>query len=242
LSPNPPKRAATASFAITVFAIIMIFLPESIGIDGFNGGFAISFISIFVAATALVVGIMYLGLASKVDNILQGRGVLAHWFYTPEFWLEFTGEEYEMEKSEKKGLFLIVTGFALFFGVLFWILDEEAGFYVFLVMLGLIGLCAFAWRFSAWSNYRQNRGGGVKEVYITKDAVFLNGKLTAWNAWFSHFDDVTLEYHKRMPLLVFKYTGTSGRAGPQTYLTRVPIPPGQEVAAQYVIEQVKTQN
>jgi hypothetical protein len=140
-----------------------------------TGGFAISFVSLFIAIVAAIVGVMYLGWADKLDKILRGEGILAHWTYTPEYWAEYTKKEYEEEKSEKKGLFLIVSGFALFFGILFWVLDAEAGFFVFLVMLGLIGLVAFAWRFSAWNNYRQNIGG-VKEAYITKDAIYMNKK------------------------------------------------------------------
>ena len=192
MSHNPPKRTATASFTIALSAAIMIFIPELVGIDGFDGGFAISFVSLVIAITAAIVGLMYLGWAAKVTHIQHGEGILAHWTYTPQFWAEYTQKEYAEEKSEKKGLFLIVSGFALFFGILFWLLDEDAGFFVFLVMLGLIGLVAFAWQFSSWNNYRQNRAEGVKEVYITGEAVFLNNKLVTWKSMFTHFNEVRL--------------------------------------------------
>lgn len=130
----------------------------------------------------------------------------------------------------------------MFFGVLFWIFDEEAGFFVFLVMLGLIGLCAFAWQFSAWSNYKSNRSGGIKEVYINNEGVFMNNKLVTWKTAFTHLEGVRFEEHRRIPVLVFKYTQYSSRAGPQTYTTRVPVPPGEESTALYVIEQITQQN
>jgi uncharacterized membrane protein len=240
LSGNPPKRTAVASFVVALFAAVMIFVPGLIGIDGFNGGFAISFISLTVAITAAIVGIMYLGWAAKLDEILRGEGILAHWTYTPEYWAEYTKKEYEEEKSEKKGLFLIVSGFSLFFGILFWVLDAEAGFIVFLGMLGLIGLVAFVWRFSAWYNYKQNIDG-VKEAFITKDAVYMNKKLYTWRTYFTRFDEVKQEDNHGLKLLVFKYT-TTGRAGPQTYTTRVPIPLGQEEAAKNVVQQINLQN
>ena len=115
MSSNPPKRTAFASFAVAIFAAVMIFVPESVGIDGFDGGFAISFVSILVAVVAFIVGVMYFGWAGKLDRILRGEGILVHWTYTPEVWAEYTKKEYEEEKSEKKGLFTIVSGFALFF-------------------------------------------------------------------------------------------------------------------------------
>jgi hypothetical protein len=241
LSSNPPKRTAIFSFAVALFMAIMIFIPETVGIDGFDGGFAISFASLAIALTSAIVGVMYLGWAGKLDKILRGEGILAHWTYTPEHWAEYTKKEYEEEKSEKKGLFLIVTAFALFFGILFWALDPEAGFTVFLMMIGLIGLVAFAWRFSAWNNFRLNRDDGLKEVFITKDAVYLNKKLYTWRTVFTSFDDVTQDDNQGLALLVFKYT-TASRTGPQTYTTRVPIPPGQEEAAKYVMQQINMQN
>jgi hypothetical protein len=241
LSSNPPKRTAIFSFAVALFMAIMIFIPETVGIDGFDGGFAISFASLAIALTSAIVGVMYLGWAGKLDKILRGEGILAHWTYTPEHWAEYTKKEYEEEKSEKKGLFLIVTAFALFFGILFWALDPEAGFTVFLMMIGLIGLVAFAWRFSAWNNFRLNRDDGLKEVFITKDAVYMNKKLYTWRTVFTSFDDVTQDDNQGLALLVFKYT-TASRTGPQTYTTRVPIPPGQEEAAKYVMQQINMQN
>ncbi len=220
----------------------MIFIPELVGIDGFEGGFAISFVSLVVAITAVIVGAMYLGWARQVNQILRGEGVLAHWVYSTEFWAEYTQREYEEEKSEKRGLFLLVSGVALFFGILFWALDEEAGFIVFLVMLGLIGLVAFAWQFSAWSNYRNNSGVGIKEVYITQSAVYLNKRLYTWKAPFTEFKKVTFAENRKLPLLVFTFTGSSGRAGTQTYTIRVPVPVGQEENAKAILRQINIQN
>jgi hypothetical protein len=242
VSRNPPRRHATLCFIIAIAATVMIFVPELVGVDGFDGGFAISFISLFIALTALIVGFIFNGWASKVTKIQRGEGILAHWVYPPEFWAAYTAAEYREEKSEKKILFLIVTGFALFFGILFWLLDEEAGFWVFIVMLGLIGLCGFAWQFSAWSNYQSNRAAGAKEVFITREAVFLNNKLVTWKTAFTRFDDVSFEENRRVPVLVFEYMQYSGRAGMQKYTTRVPVPPGQETAARYVVDQINQQN
>jgi hypothetical protein len=236
LSTNPPKVTAIVCFIVAAFFALMIFIPGLIGIDGFDGGFAISFVSIIIVAVAVIFGVYNLNWSSKLEKLLRGEGLLAHWIYTPELWAYFTEKEYKEEVTEKKGLFIVVTAFALFFGFLFWALDSEGGFVVFLVMLGLIGLVAFVWRFSAWSNYRQNRGSGIKEAYITRDAVYMNHKFTSWRAPLTSLDSVTTKNNDGLQLLVFTYT-VINRFGPQTYTTRVPIPPGQEDAARYVMEQ-----
>jgi hypothetical protein len=240
LSSNPPKTTAIDSFIVALFAAVMTFIPEQIGIDGFNGGFAISFISIIIVATSAIVGILYYGYARRLDRILRGEGVLAHWTYTSDYWKIYMKKEYKEEISEKKGLFIIVSAFALFFGVLFWVLDSEAGFFVFLVMLLLIGLCLIAWQFSAWVNYRQNISG-VKEAYISKDGIYLNRKFTTWRTLFTSFNGVTIDEKKHMSLLVFKYTSLN-RTGAQTYITRVPIPPEQKEAATIVMQQINLEN
>jgi hypothetical protein len=180
-------------------------------------------------------------LAARLDRLLRGEGVLAHWTYSPEFWREYAEKEYAEEKTEKKGIFLLVSGFALFFGVLFWLFDAEAGFVVFLVMMGLIALVAFVWQFSSWYNYRQNVNG-VREAIISKNAVYMNKKFYAWRTVLTSFDGVTLRDNRSMPLLVFKYTVSNVRTGPQTYTTRVPIPPGEEEKAKEIMLQINQQN
>lgn len=241
VSSNPPKRYATTSFIIAIAAAIMIFIPELVGIDGFDGGFATSFISLVIALTAAIVGFMFHNWAAKVTRIQRGQGILAHWVYTPEFWANYTENEYLEEKSEKKGLFLIVTAFALFFGILFWALDNEAGFYVFLVMVGLIGLCAFAWQFSSWHTYQSNRSSGIKEAYVSDEAVFMNNKLVTWKTALTHLEKVEFEHNRPVPVLAFTYTQYQGRGGRQSYTTRVPVPAGEEPTASYIAEQLNQQ-
>jgi hypothetical protein len=202
----------------------------------------LSFVSIVISIVAAIVGLMYWNWASKLDKILRGEGILAHWIYTPQLWADYTQKEYEEEYSQKKGLFILVTVIALFFGFLFWALDAEAGFAVFIVMLGLIGVVAFAWQYSLWSSYRNNKRSGVKEVYISKDAVYLNRKLYCWNAPMTRLNGVSQENVRGLDLLVFKYTTDNVRYGPTTYTTLVPIPAGEEEHAQYIMLQINQQN
>jgi hypothetical protein len=240
LRSNPPRRIALVSLLVSFVAAILIFAPEPLGIDGFDGGFAMSFANLLIAIIAAIVAVLYFNMASRLDRMLRGEGVLAHWTYSPEYWNEYTQKEYVEEKAEKKGIFLIVTGFALFFGFLFWAFDSEAGFVVFLIMLGLIGLIAFVCQFSAHYNYKRNIGG-VREAYISRDGIYMNRRLTTWRIPFTSFNEVTLEDNHGLWLLSFRYTVTNSRTGPQTYTARVPIPPGEEKTAQNIINQINQQ-
>ncbi|MGD6808694.1 MAG: hypothetical protein ACQCN3_03260 [Candidatus Bathyarchaeia archaeon] len=238
---NPQKRNSLILVCTAAFWVLMIFVPFLIGIDGFDGGYAISFVSFFLAITFGVATGFYYNQALKLDDILNGKNVLAHWTYTSQQWGIYSKKEYKTEMQEKRGLFLVVTAFALFFGVLFWFFDPDAGFYVFVTMLGLIGLIGFTWRFTTWQNYRQNTTG-TPEAYISKDAVYLNSKLYCWRAPLTHFDKATLENKRGVDVLTFRFTVFSGRTGPQIYTVRVPVPEGRKAEAEEVARQVNMQN
>ncbi len=235
---NPQKRNAQILLCTAVFWVVMIFVPSIIGLDGFDGGFAVSFISFFLAITfGVATGFVY-NQAIKLNDILSGKNLLAHWTYTPTQWSSYSKKECGIEMQQKMGLFLVVTAFALFFGILFWVFDSEAGIYVFATMLGLIGLIAFTWRFTTWQNYRQNISSSAVEAYISKDAVYMNHRLYCWRAPLTHFDKATLENKRGVDLVTFRFTVFSGRTGPQTYTVRVPVPEGRIAEAEEVIRQV----
>jgi hypothetical protein len=238
MNSNPQKRNTNIMLALTIYCTAMIFFPSIIGLDGFDGGFAMSFVNLALALTFAIVSLIFFRQARLLDEILKGNGLLAHWTYTPEQWSIYAKKEYATEMQEKRGLFLIVTAFALFFGVLFWVLDEDAGFYVFLMMLGLIGLTAIAWLSSTWLNRRQNTVTSTVEAYISKDAVFMNRKFYCWRAPMTRFRGVELENNRSIDVLTFTYTVYTGKGGSQTHNIRVPVPYGQKTEAEKVVSQL----
>jgi hypothetical protein len=223
---------------VTAVGILMIFGPGFVGIDGFEGGFAISFVGLFVAILGLVVAGFYFQQANILGGILRGEGLLVHWMFDDEMWKEYTRKEYAEEISEKKGLFVIVSIFALFFGFLFWFFDNEAGFFVFLVMLGLIGLVGFAWRFSTWY-YREQNERGTKEAYIARSGVYMNRRLYTWRLFSAKLLGVEIRNSNGLTFLKFSYTAFTGPSS-QTYTIRVPIPIGQEEVAKSIIQQLNS--
>jgi MFS family permease len=223
---------------VTAVGIMMIFGPDIVGIDGFEGGFAISFVGLFVAILGLVIAGFYFQQANILGGILRGEGLLVHWTFDDEMWKKYTRKEYAEEISETKGLFVIISVFALFFGFLFWFLDNEAGFIVFLVMLGLIGLVGFAWRFSAWY-YREQNERGAKEAYIARTGVYMNRRLTTWRMFSAKLLGVEIKNSGGLSFLKFSYTAFTV-PGPQTYTIRVPIPTDQEEVAKTILQQLNS--
>ncbi len=237
MADNPLMKTVTLGILITVIGVVMVFGPGPLGINGFDGGYAISFCGIIVAFLGGIIAALYFQQASILNGILRGEGVLAHWTFEPDMWKEYTQKEYVEELAEKKGLFFVVSAFALFFGVLFWVLDNGAGFFVFIVMLGLIGLIGFTWQFSAWYYRENNKSGGVKEAYVARSGIYMNRRLYTWRLFSARLLDVKIENKKGLPVLKFSFTAFTF-PGPQTYTARVPIPNGQEETAKEIVQQL----
>jgi len=231
---NPSRRTAIIWGIITALAIFAIFAPHIFGMDELKGGFAISAISFIVAITGIIVSVIYTKRARLLDRILDGDNLLAHWTYSQEEWNQYAENEFQTEKNEKRVLFYIVAGFALFFGILFFIFDREAGLWVLIAMLGLIALIAFVAWFAAWYNHCQNKKY-LGEAYITRDAVFLNRELHTWRGLGAKLESVILVEKESQQLLAFTYSAPT-RMGKQEYIIRVPVPKGQKKAAEKLIE------
>ena len=234
---NPPLQTAIAWAIITVLSILGIFAPEIFGIEGMNGGFAISFVCIFLAITGVIIIVIYGGRARLLSRILSGENILVHWKYSPEEWRKYTEKEYKEEKQVKKGLAFVISGIALLMGIIFFLADHENGIWVLVVMLALIAVIAFTAWFTSWYNYRQNKKY-LGETYITEDAVYINRQLHTWRGLGARLDSVDVNRGASQLLLQFVYSAPT-RTGMQEYTVRIPVPKGQEEAAEKIFKHFK---
>ncbi|MEW5763939.1 MAG: hypothetical protein ACOYXN_00710 [Acidobacteriota bacterium] len=233
MAPNPQRRAAWIWLSISFVGLALLFLPPIAGIDGMNGGFALQFISIALIIPAGIVGAyLYFRRARVLDRIRNGTGLLARWSYDPVEWARYTEAEVVRDRSWKIGLFWIISGWSLFFGVLFLIFDRKAGFAVFLVMLGLIALVGATAALSIWLPYRRNRRGSG-EALIHPEGVFLNGALHAWGVGGATLDEVLLHREEGL-ILSFSYSFPA-KGGRDSRTVNVPVPLGKEEEADRVV-------
>ena len=234
---NPPLQTIVAWAIITALAVFGIFAPSLFGMDGFKGGYAISFVSFFMVIAGIIVIVIYSGRARAVSRILKEDNILAHWTYDPAEWNEYAEKQYVEEKKEKRVLFYIIAAWALFFGILFFLLDNENGLWVLVLMLALIAVIAFTAWFTSWYNYRENKKY-LGETYITEDAVYINRQLHTWRGLGARLDSVDLNQGEFQLLLRFVYSAPT-RTGMQEYALNIPVPKGQEEAAEKIFKYFK---
>ena len=234
---NPPLQTTVAWVIITILSICGIFAPGIFGIEGMNGGFAISFVCIFLVIIGIIVIIIYSGRARLLRRILSGENILAHWRYTPDEWQTYTEKEYKEEKAMKRGLFFMISGIALLTGIIFFLADHEGGLWVLVAMVGLVAIIAFTAWFTSWYNYLQNKKY-LGETYIAENAIYINRQFHMWHGLGARLDSVNLTGGKSQQLLRFVYSAPT-RTGMQEYQVNVPVPAGQEEEAEKILKHFK---
>jgi hypothetical protein len=224
---NPQLRVALVWAAVGALTTVGTIVPLLV-MDGMNGGFGLACLFGFVTILCGVGTLMYLFRAYTLNKILSGEERVAHWTYSPEEWARYTEAEHGRDKTAKIILFCVISGFALFFGVLFLIFGGKAGVIVSLVMLGLIAIIGVTAALSIVLAHLANRGG-AGEVTIARTGVYLNKALHNWNMIGANLDCVEV-VQGESPLLVFSYSYPA-RHGRQRTDLRVPVPAGKEEEA-----------
>jgi hypothetical protein len=235
---NPPIQTTVAWAIITALAVFVIFVPSIFGIEGMNGGFAISFVGGFLVIIGIIVIVIYGGRARLLNNILSGKDILVHWQYSPDEWMKYTEKEYKERRQLNKGLAIMISVISLLIGVIFFLVDHKNGKWVLLAMLVLIAVIAFTAWFTAWYNYRQNKKY-LGETFITENALYLNRQLHTWRGLGARLDSVNLTDGKPPHLLRFIYSVPT-RTGMQECQVNVPVPTGHEEEAEKVLNHFKS--
>ena len=235
---NPEKMYTKISVVVAILAAGLIFLPGWVGMDGMKGGFALSFVSFFIAICAVVLAWFFRGRAAALERIFQGKDLLAHWTYTLAEWQGYTEAELDEQTQDNKSLWFLVGGICLLVGGLFWVFDHEAGGIVFLVMVAIILLLAVvAFGLPRLRYNRQQRGPG--EAWIARGGIFFDGSLVRWNSWGANLEGVEWQAASgNVPICLKFELSYPNRTGRQYQALRIPIPFGREAEAHSVLEQL----
>lgn len=231
---NTQRRNVRITLGFGLLGLVMILAPALGYIDIMNGGGALILLGLLFFITSIPVAVMFHNRSKLVDDLYSGDDVLVHWIYDPGLWAEYAQEEEIRDAAGKKMLFFIITAFALFFGVVFLIIDPKGGGPVtFLVMIALIIIIGLTALISIRVSARRNRTGNA-EVYISSRGLYLNKVLHSWGHINTRLESVQIVM-ARVPIIEFTYSFPT-RAGIQHETVNVPIPQGEMPAAQRVAE------
>ena len=232
---NPQRTVARVWLGVAVVAAFLTALPFLIGMDGMSGGFALSLVSFFFAISGVIVAIIFGSRAKALDGVVSGKDLLARWRVDPETRKSAIEREYSEEKKAKAGLFLVVLVITVVIGLVFVLVDREAGPIVFLVLLCVLVLVGLV----AWSTPRLRRRRSLRatgEILIAKDGAYVNGMFHTWRLLGARLEQA-LYTEGTPPVLAITYSAPV-RYGRQNYTFYAPVPAGEEETGRRVADQL----
>lgn len=226
---NKNRNISIIAWFVAGIFILGVFAPSVFGMDGMNGGYALAVLSGFFAMSAIITAIIYGISAREQDRLTTGRALLAHWSYSEKEWKSFTKDEGTRTGEDKKFLFYIIAGWAIFFGVLFPIIDFENGIYVTYMMLGLIALIWIVMKIAI----RSAKKALImpSDVFISRFGVYFAGTMLSWRMFATRLTGVRFIADKDCDFIDFSYQ--SGRSFGNL---RVPVPTGKTSEAKKIVE------
>jgi hypothetical protein len=188
-----------------------------------------------IGPTAAISSFLFRGRARGRSALLDDKNLLAHWRYSEEEWAGFVGEDDARERSAKWKLFAIVAFWCVLFGIAFPLFDPEDGWWVTVVMLGLLVVIAFVILIGSAARTRR-LGRNLPEVRIGADGLILAGELHLWRGWKSRLEGVDV-VDGNPPCLEITYS-VPARGQRQITQVRVPVPIGKDAEAAGVAAQL----
>jgi hypothetical protein len=232
---NTAKRTLFVWILLTIAFIFGVFAPSIFGMDGFNGGFALSFACIILAITGVIVIFMYWGRARAGDSMLSGDNTLAHWKYLPGEWNDYSEKDFRMDKSAKWGLYRLVMVITAVVVVGFWLFHRDSGGLMLGMFIGLgllLGsVILLSTNYDHWQNTRYQG-----EVYITRDGAYVGRKLHLWKGWGATLDEVCYDEPNRLLLLTYSMPSRTGR---DSATARILVPQGQEKQVHEIVAELE---
>ncbi len=220
---NTQQRIVNLWYGLGAVFLFLVFLPSIIGLDGMDGGFALSFVSGFMVLGSIIIIFIYRSRAKQLDRVLKGENRIALWRYSPEEWLRFAGKDFEAEKKLKAMLFFTIAVISVVIGIVLSIYMQDMVFIP--IILGIIALVAVPAVWAPRYRYRKLKNSEA-EVLIAENGVIIGRMFHLWISPLTRLDLVKLDTDAKVPVLSFVYSALT-RTGWQEEIARVPVPEGK---------------
>jgi hypothetical protein len=228
---NSQRQVVNIWLCLMTFFVFCIFLPTLIGLDGFDGGFAISFVSGFMAIISLIVILVYHSRANQLNLILSGEGRIAVWNYSPQEWTRFVEKDFEEDKKLKRMLFFLIAGISVVIGIILGLAHRD---FIFIpIVMGIIALVAVPAILAPRYRHKKLQHSQM-QVLIAEKGVIVGNMFHLWVKLGASLDEVTMEYGGETNLIDFKYSMPT-RNGRQEEVARVPVPYGKAEEAERIV-------
>lgn len=234
--PNTQQRIVNLWLILMAVFTFIVFLPSIIGLDGMDGGFAISFVSGFMVLTCIIVILVYRSRAKQLDKILSGEGRIAIRKYSPEEWMRFIAIDFEAEKKAKKMMFILVSVISVVVGVILMIVIKDI--LILFITLGIIPLVSIPAFLAPRMRYRKLQQS-ESTALIAENGVIVGKMFHLWVKMGARLDCVLIDMESDPKIIEFSYSMPT-RNGRQEEVARIPIPKPKMDEAMRIVEHFNT--
>jgi hypothetical protein len=235
MSSNNEWKKVTASVIATVFFTTLC-LVSFTAIDGMSGGYALAFISFFLAVSSVAVSLLFIHRARVMDAILADPSPLAHWIYPEEIAHASVEREYQDYRDRNRAMFIVVGGMLVAVALFFLIFVADGGLDTGLFLLAFSAFLFGVSRVTPWLE-RRRAMQALHEAVITRNGIIYEGSVYPFRSFLVFWNGVILRKpdKKNPSALVFSFTQLVGRFIVQPFDIVVPVPPGEEEQARRIV-------
>ncbi|HNS53052.1 MAG TPA: hypothetical protein PKO09_17970 [Anaerolineae bacterium] len=237
---NPEMPGVWTGVGLGLAGLLLILVPPLARLDMMGLGFALQFLGLFLVIAGLVTALLFGQRARRLNALLGGEKLLAHWVYAPEQLRTQAERDFRQTRQRNRTLFLIVVAWMVPLVVLFVALGlwegegENMPLFVAIMAGVLLVVGAFAWGMPYLLRRRAMRSSG--EAYIAANALFVNGTLHTWGMPLAGMDGVEFVEDGGPARLLFHLRSLSKASATlyDSYTVEVPVPSGQEATARRI--------
>ncbi|MDO9549762.1 MAG: hypothetical protein Q7J03_02195 [Methanoregula sp.] len=238
MTPNTEWKKGAASLIAAVIFVIIIFLSY-LFIDGMDGGYAIAFVSLFLAISSIAVALLFIHRARVMDTILADPTRLAHWTYPEDVARQSVEREYGEFQERNRAVFLIVGGMLVIVALFFLIFVEDGGLET---GLFLLALTVFLYIVS-WIMPRIERQRAMKashDAFISRLGIICEGVVYPFRSFLVWQTGIQLRkaVKKKPTAIIFSFSQLVGRFIIQPFDLVIPVPVGEEENAFRIVKEL----
>lgn len=234
---NNERKNAVISLIIMSAGILSAVLPFLLHKDMADWEFGVVFSGIVTAITAFFIFLMYNGRAKVQKKILFSEDILAHFYYSDEFWDRISQEDMK-DSGIGRTVGFFLGGIFAFIGLMGFIADAEENLLFLLIMSGIAVFFVIIGFISSVTEKRRITSS-LPEAVIAKEGLYFKNTLYTWNdKKYSYLESVT--YHPAVSdSLLFGLRRLSGNkmriARYYPLFIQIPVPNGQEQDAYNIV-------
>jgi hypothetical protein len=216
-----------------VFSLICVYAFYFI--DGMSGGFAVAFVSLFLALSSAGVAALFYYLAKVMDGILKSDKLLARWTYSTTDAEESARREHADYQERNRAMFFVIGGMLVFAAVMMMLFAGDDGVTTGIVLLATAALLFVVSRVVP-NMALQKALRSPAMAFIGQNGIIYQGAVYPFRSF--GMKVISVEFREKsgeMPAVIaFSFEQLVGLRILSTFDIAIPVPAGEDERAQSI--------